>query len=174
MRDPVQPFSFAVKVGHVSANPITVHMEADERERAALAKTWGVLSVSAFSADFSVVRWKRDGIRLFGTVHAVLEQACVVTLEPIEQTIEEEIEVLFVPEGSKLARNEAVNGELIIDADAPDLPEVVAAEYAAMSIDQYPRKPGVGFVEHIESDGTEADARPSPFAVLKGWKGDSQ
>jgi uncharacterized metal-binding protein YceD (DUF177 family) len=117
-------------------------------------------------------------------VHAVLEQACVVTLEPIEQTIEEEIEVLFVPEGSKLARNEAVNGELIIDADAPDLPEVfagdtidagaVAAEYAAMSIDQYPRKPGVGFVEHIESDGTEADARPSPFAVLKGWKGDSQ
>lgn len=175
------PFSYKVKVGHVSHNPLEVHVEADERERKALAALWKVLSLEALSADLKIRRWKKDGVKVFGEIRGQVTQACVVTLEPVQSEIHEEIDQIFVPEGSSLARVPANDeGEMIIDPDGPDLPETFAgdtidvgaivAEFAAMGLDPYPRKPGVAFKEHIESSGEER--KPSPFAVLKGLKVD--
>ncbi len=73
------------------------------------------------------------------------------------------------------------SGEMVLDPDGPDLPETftgdtidagdIVAEFAALAIDPYPRKPGAEFQDHIEStDAT--DKKPSPFAVLKDWKKD--
>lgn len=178
-------YSFDVKVGHISANPINVRLDADERERQNLAETWSVSNVLSFSAELAVSRWKRDGVKVVGSVHTVVEQPCVVTLEPVQQTIEEPVNALFVPEGSKLARfDRSGEGEVIVDPDGPDLPETfsgdtidvgaAAAEFAAMAIDHYPRKDGTVFPGHIESapdaDDDESDRPPSPFAVLKDWK----
>jgi uncharacterized metal-binding protein YceD (DUF177 family) len=176
------PFSYGVKVGHISANPVTVHLKADERERAALAELWKVVSVEELSAEMQVARWKKDGVRLKGQVKARLTQACVVTLEPVESVIEEPFEQIFVPEGSKLARlmGNGDSSEMVLDPDGPDLPEmfegdtidagVTVAEFVALAIDPYPRKPGVEFADHIEADDSKADAKPNPFAVLKDWK----
>jgi uncharacterized metal-binding protein YceD (DUF177 family) len=183
MKSDDTPFSYAVKVGHISANPVEVTISADAAERAGLAKLWSVLDVKALTATFQVLRWKRDGVRLKGRVTADIVQACVVTLEPVEAHIDEPVEVVFVPEGSKLARMPVSNetGEMLLDPDGPDAPEiftgdtidagVVAAEHVALAIDPYPRKAGIDFSGHIES--TEKDDRkPSPFAVLKDWKKD--
>lgn len=178
--DETIPFSYAVKVGHVSANPIEVKITADAAECRALAEQWDLLGVKAFSAEMQIQRWKKDGVRLKGRVRAAIVQACVVTLEPVETELDEPIDAVFVPEGSKLARAPVVEGgEMLLDPDGPDSPEIfhgdtidagmVAAEYAAMAIDPYPRKEGVVFSAHVES--TEADDRkPSPFAALKDWK----
>ncbi|MFT4185587.1 MAG: DUF177 domain-containing protein [Rhizobium sp.] len=174
------PFSYPVKVGHISANPVEVHVEADERELAGLAKLWDVLSVEALAADLKISRWKRDGIRLKGNVRAKIVQACVVTLDPVESQIDEDFEQIFVPEDSKLARAPSMDaGEMVLDPDGPDLPETftgdtidagaVVAEFAALAIDPYPRKPGLAFEDHVEDTG-EDDKKPSPFAVLKDWK----
>lgn len=174
------PFSFPVKVGHVSVNPLTITLAADERERAALAAFWAVESVEALSAELAVTRWKRDGVRIAGRVHAALTQACVVTLEPVRTLIDEPIEVLFVPEGSRLARRETIeNGELVLDPEGPDLPETFVgdtidvgasvAEFAALGIDPYPRAPGA-HLDLPEEPADEAEKEPSPFAVLKDWK----
>ncbi|WP_099866247.1 YceD family protein [Pararhizobium haloflavum] len=176
------PFAYKINVGHVSANPLTVKMEADMTEREALARDWGVSAVLDFAATFEVVRWKRDGVRLTGTVKCRVEQPCVVTLEPVVQNIEEPVSATFVPDGSKLARmTDLSGGEIVIDAEGPDMPEpfagdvidagAVAAEFAAMAIDRYPRKPGVRFGEHIESRDDDGETAPSPFAALKDWKG---
>jgi hypothetical protein len=97
--------------------------------------------------------------------------------------IDEPFEQIFVPEGSKLARViSAENAELVLDPDGPDLPETfegdtidagdVVAEFAALSIDPYPRKPGVEFATHLEGDPDDRGGRPNPFAVLKDWKKD--
>jgi uncharacterized metal-binding protein YceD (DUF177 family) len=107
----------------------------------------------------------------------------VVTLEPVESTIDEHFEQTFVPEGSKLARivtNEV--SEMVLDPDGPDLPEVfsgdtidagaIVGEFAALAIDPYPRKPGVDFVDHIEGDAEDNAGRRNPFAALKDWKKD--
>ncbi|HEX8047901.1 DUF177 domain-containing protein [Rhizobium sp.] len=174
------PFSYPVKVGHISANPVEVRLKADSRELEGLAKLWNVLSVPKLEADLKIARWKRDGVRLKGNVRAKIVQACVVTLEPVESDIDEDFEQIFVPEGSKLARVPSVDaGEMVLDPDGADLPETftgdtidagaAVAEFAALAIDPYPRKPGIEFEDHIEDTG-EDDKKPSPFAVLKDWK----
>ncbi len=174
-------FSYPVKVGHVSANPLEVTLSADERERRALAKSWDVLGVDELSAVLSIHRWKKDAIRIRGRVTGRVSQACVVTLEPVEAMIDQEIDQIFVPEGSKLMRRPANDqAEMVLDPEGPDLPEVfegdtidagcVVAEFAALALDPYPRKPGVKFKPHIES--AEEDTKPSPFAALKDWKRD--
>lgn len=182
-KDDDAPFSYPVKVGHISANPVEVTISADAEERAGLARLWSVLEVKALSATFQVMRWKRDGVRLKGRVNADIVQACVVTLDPVESHIDEPVEVVFVPEGSKLARLpvSSETGEMLLDPDGPDAPEVftgdtvdagvVAAEHAALAIDPYPRKADVAFGDHIESTDKD-DRKPSPFAVLKDWKKD--
>ena len=175
-------FSYLVKVGHVSANPVQVHVEADERERAGLAELWKVEGVNRLAADLQIARWKKDGVRIKGHVSGEVVQACVVTLEPVVTTIEQEIDQIFVPEGSKLARIVLDGaGEMVLNPDGPDLPEqftgdtidagALVAEFAALDIDPYPKKAGVTFKEHIESRD-EAERKPSPFAVLKDWKKD--
>ena len=174
------PFSYRIRVGHVSHNPIEVRVEADERERLGLARLWDILGVSTLSAELKVRRWKKDGVKVTGTVHAEVTQACVVTLDPVEEVIDEEVEEIFVPEGSALARVPANDaGELVLDPDGPDLPELFVgdeidvgafvAEMVAMALDPYPRKPGIQFSGHTESDSAD-DRKPSPFAVLKGLK----
>lgn len=180
--DAGNPFSYIVKVGHVSANPVSVRLSADAAERLGLARLWQVEAVGSLSAELQIARWKKDGIRLRGIVEADIVQACIVTLEPVPSHIREEIDQIFIPEGSKLARvTTDAGGEMVIDPDGPDLPELfagdtidagtVVAEFAALAIDPYPRKGGVDFSDHIEDDGS-SDRRASAFSALKDWKKD--
>ncbi len=175
-------FSFEVKVSHVSANPITVRISADQADLKRLGQQWGVPQVLSFDAELVLGRWKRDGIRVKGHVSSSIVQDCVVTLDPVAQQIEEDFEAVFLPENSRLAkRGLDGNGEMFLDPGGPDLPEVfsgdsidvgaVAAEFAALSIDPYPRKEGLDYTDRLESDPAK-DKKPSPFAVLQGLKRD--
>lgn len=176
------PFSYVVKVGHISANPVTVTLSADDRELEGVARLWQVEAVKALSAELQIARWKKDGVRIKGRVVADIVQACVVTMEPIEAHIDEPLDQIFIPEGSKLARITLDGqGEMVVDPDGPDAPELfhgdsidagaVVTEFAALAIDPYPRKDGVDFKDHIEDDGAN-DRKPSAFSVLKDWKKD--
>jgi len=175
-------FSYEVKVSHVSANPITVRISADPADLKRLGRQWGVPEVLSFEVELELGRWKRDGIRVKGHVSSSIVQECVVTLEPVAQQIEEDLESVFLPEDSRLAKRTIDgNGEMFLDPDGPDLPELfsgdsidvgaVAAEFAALSIDAYPRKEGLDYTDRIESDST-SDKKASPFAVLQGLKRD--
>ncbi len=182
MNDEKPAFSYPVKVGNISANAVTVRMSADDRERAALAALWDVVAVESLTAELQINRWKKDGVRIRGRVAARIVQACVVTLEPVESQIDEAIDTIFVPEGSRLARIAANDtGEMFVDPEGPDLPDIftgdtidagtVVTEHAALAIDPYPRKDGAAFGERIEST-VDDDVRPNPFAALKDWKKD--
>jgi uncharacterized metal-binding protein YceD (DUF177 family) len=176
-------FSYLVKVGHISANPVTVTVEASPSELKDVAKLWQVLEVKSLRAELYLSRWKKDGVRMKGRVEAEIVQSCVVTLDPVESRIDEQLEQIFVPEGSKLARVAANDtAEMVLDPDGPDSPEVfagdaidvgdVVTEFAALAIDPYPRKPDVDFVDHLEGDTDGKSGKPNPFAVLKDWKKD--
>ena len=105
-------------------------------------------------------------MRIKGQVSGEIVQACIVTLEPVVSTIEQEIDQIFVPEGSKLARIVADGvGEMVLDPDGPDLPETFVGD----TIDA--GELVAEFAAHIES-ADEEDRKPSPFAVLKDWKKD--
>ncbi|SMD08772.1 DUF177 domain-containing protein [Rhizobium sp. RU36D] len=174
------PFSYLVKVGHISVNPVTVRIEADATERDGLARLWKVEAVNGLSAELQIARWKKDGVRIRGRLKGEITQACVVSLEPVVTTLNQEVDQIFVPEGSKLARIVTdESGEMVLDPDGPDLPETfvgdtidagaLVAEFAALDIDPYPRKPGAELPAALGEEAVEPK-RPSPFAVLKDWK----
>ncbi|KJS19828.1 MAG: metal-binding protein [Hoeflea sp. BRH_c9] len=174
------PFSFPVKVSNISANPVTVRISADAGDLKRLESQWGVSEVTGFEAKVELGRWKRDGVRVKGHVSSSIVQPCVATLEPVSQQIDEDFEAIFLPENSRLAiRTLDGNGEMFLDPEGPDLPETfsgdsldvgaIVAEFAALAIDSYPRKPGLDFSDRIESDPA-SDKNPSPFSVLQGLK----
>lgn len=171
--------SFPVPVQHVPHKGIEVTLTSDDKERAALAEAHGLEKVLSFSADFIIIPWKKRGIKIRGKIQAKIVQACVATLEPIENQIDEDVEVVLVPENSRLARIPTdENGEMLISADGPDIPEtfsgdkidvgLIAEEFFDLAIDPYPRKSGladsvsVTFGETEESDSDVV----SPFAGL--------
>jgi hypothetical protein len=57
-------------------------------------------------------------VKVEGRVEALIVQECVVTLDPVEEGIDEEVSALFLPEGSKLALPQrSAEGEIILDAE---------------------------------------------------------
>lgn len=182
MTSDVLALSYPVPVLHLSPKGVTVKIGTDERERAALAANHGLESVKSFAAEFLVTPWKKDGIRIRGRIDAEIVQLCVATLEPIDSTIAEEVDTLFVPENSRLAKIQLdESGELLLDAEGDDAPEVfsgdridlggVAEEFFELAIDPYPRKAEAAASEDgvVFADETP-DAKVSPFAGLADWQ----
>lgn len=183
--DVPSPISQKINVLKLPAKGLNVKIEPDEKALAALAQHMDVLSISSFSANLNIKRWHKDGVRVSGPLTAKLHQACVITLEPVEETVSEEINAVFVPETSKLAKPD-VSGEaneLLIDAEGDDVPEVfqspfldvgaIAAEFFALEINPYPRIDGAEeeaqkFAE--TSSSGESDAKENPFASLAALK----
>ena len=168
--EPRSPVSFDVNVARLPAKGMPVVIEADPRQRIDLAKVHGVLSVERFHADLHVSSWKRNGVKVSGTVEADITQECVVTLEPVQNHIRDEVSSVFLPEDSKLGRQGfGTGGEILLDADGPDSPETfsgdtidvgaLAEEFFGLAIDPYPRKPGVELETALE-EPAEPSAAP--------------
>ncbi|PHP66887.1 metal-binding protein [Zhengella mangrovi] len=177
--DTRSPVSWRVHVARLPDKGMPVTWAADEESRAALAAEHGLEAVDAFAVDLLVTRWKKDGVRVTGTVTADIVQLCVVTLDPLKNHIEEEINAVFVPEGSRLARMEDPSGEILVDAEGEDAPEpfagdsvdvgALAEEHFELAIDPYPRKPDAHLPQDVEP---QPEDKPNPFAKLAVLKGD--
>ena len=161
------PVSFAVHVARLPRKGVRVTIDADADQRAALAATHGLMSVDDFRADLDVTAWKKGGVKVEGRVVARIVQECVVTLEPVEETIDEAVSGLFVPEGSKLALpKRSAEGEILLDAEGEDGPELfsgdtvdvgqLAEEFFALGINPYPRRAGVA----VNTDGDDEKRGP--------------
>ncbi|MCO6392692.1 DUF177 domain-containing protein [Aliihoeflea aestuarii] len=173
------PISFPVNVLRLPASGMPVKFEADDEQRLALAKTHDLVEVKSLGVDLSVANWKRDGVKVTGTVRAAIVQSCVVSLEPVDAVVDADIHALFVPEGSRLARPDVLEGgEMLLDAEGEDGPEpfsgdtidvgALAEEFFALGIDPYPRKAGAGPSPAV-ADGNEE--RGPLYEKLKALKG---
>lgn len=157
MTSTTSPISFRVKILRLPEKGLPVTIRPDEETCAALARLHGLVAVKSFHAELMVSNWKRDGIEVRGRVRAEVVQTCVATLEPLDEKVDEQIEGLFVPQRSKLARFDLDGeGELVLDPDGPDLPEIFegdsidvgafAEECFGVALEPYPRKPEVDTV----------------------------
>ena len=147
-------------------------LDADEAERAALAKAAEILSVPKFSARIVLKKLSPTRFSLHYDVAAEILQACVVTLEPLAARITQD----FVRELHHTPNLNRVTKEVIVTPGDDELPDEIeslhydlmgpALEEFLLALDPYPRCPGVAVDPHAH-----ADAPPeSPFAVLKGLK----
>jgi hypothetical protein len=148
------PVSFRASVVRLPKKGMPVVIDASPEQRAALAREHGLLDVKNFHADLVVSPWKRDGVSVSGRVEGDIVQECVVTLEPIDARIDEEVSAVFIPEGSNLERYDRLStAEMILDPEGPDAPEsfsgthidvgALAEQFFALGIDPYPRKEGI-------------------------------
>ncbi len=144
-------------------------LAANEDTRAQLAKLAGLRTLPRLEATFDVARHGARGLRITGRVAATVGQACVVTLEPIDNEVEEDVNLVFAPPRERPADadgDDAATESLDLDAPEPLIGDIIdlgaiATEFLLLGIDPYPRKPGTKF-EPPPLD----DAGAHPFAAL--------
>lgn len=176
--EPAQsPIAYPVTVSILPTGGFPVRVDANEDERAALAAAHGLLAVESFVAELEFKRWRRDGVRLRGTIRARIVQECIVTLEPVAADLDIPVDAVFLPEGSPLRNPVDEDGAIIVDPEGPDSPETfeggmidageVCEEFFELAIDPYPRAPGARLdVEKSAGNGDGEDTDDNPFARL--------
>jgi hypothetical protein len=142
---------------------------ADAIARDAIATSAGLRALPRLEAAFDVSRHGTGGLHVVGRVCATVGQLCVVTLDPIENEIEEMVDLVFVP-GAASALDDAASRVAVVEA-AEETPEpllgdtvdlgAIATEFLMLGIDPYPRKPGAVFEAPPVEDKAE-----HPFAAL--------
>ena len=148
------PFVRLVRVDALPKDAMSQVIEANAAERAALATLNGLVGIASLKADLRLTRAGRGAVRVRGDVSAEVTQTCVVTLEPIEACVREEVDVRFAEPGLERTGgmlNVADKSELL-DLGAEDPPDPIdngridlgalVAEFLALGLDPYPRKPG--------------------------------
>ncbi|MDJ0612179.1 MAG: DUF177 domain-containing protein [Rhizobiaceae bacterium] len=154
--------------------------DADAADLQEISSEIGVEKVSEFAAKLLARPWNKGGMALKGELVVNLEQACVVTSEPVPATLNVNIDRKYLPVG-KTIRREKTNedGELVIDPDASDLPDEFSGdtinlweailEEIVLELDPFPRTPNAEIsVEYLPEDdaNSAAEQTHSPFAEL--------
>ena len=106
---------------------------------------------------------------MVGRVSATVGQICVVTLDPIENEVEEVVDLVFVPNAAPAAGDAPDREALRVATDEAPEPLLgdmvdlgaIATEFLILGIDLYPRKPDAVFQAPPIEDKTE-----HPFAAL--------
>ena len=157
---------------HEKARPTPEQMQA-------IADQFDLLEAPDLAFEADIAPWRGGGAIMRGTIKGAVVQPCVVTLEPVSDTLDEVFEARFVPEGSPLSKPRLTSdAEMVVDPEGDDTPETFSGdtldlgaiwlEFLALSLDPYPR------VEGASLDEPEVEARPSPFAALAALKDDTQ
>ena len=169
------PWRVPVTVAQVPATGLHREIEASARERGAMAEVAGLREVLSAHASFDVMPKSGGRVHVTGVVRARIGQTCVVTLDPIESDIDEEIDLMFAPpeEVRHLADLIEEGQDDSEDAEIPEPPEAIvdgiidlgrlATDALFLGIDPYPRKPDAVFEPQVE----ELDPEDHPFAALK-------
>jgi uncharacterized metal-binding protein YceD (DUF177 family) len=150
-------------------------LEADADVRAAVAKAAGLRDLPRLAASFDVTRRGADGLHVAGTVSATVGQTCVVTLDAVDNEVEETVDLTFVPQQAAETtdddetekpepRDVKWNDPEPLIGGAIDL-GAIATEFLILGLDPYPRKPGAVF-QPPHDDKPD----PGPFAGLAKLK----
>lgn len=163
---PAPEFTRMIDVSRLAAGEKVCDIAATPSERAALAARFGLLDLARLTASVKVSRIVGGFVRLEADLSADVVQSCVVTLDPVANTVEEHFSLLY---GAAAEEGEA---EIILSGEAEiveplgdgviDIGEVVAQQLS-LALDPYPHKPGAT-VEAMQESGLQ-----SPFAALAKW-----
>ena len=152
-------------------------ISADAEVRSAIAAVAGLRELPRLDASFEVTRQGADAVHVVGRISATVGQNCVVSLEPLANEIEEDIDLLFAPPAPSSEHkpvdddnSEKPAGRVRHNLDGPE-PLIagtvdlgaLAIEFLILGLDPYPRKPGAVF-----EPPHEVKPDPSPFAALAG------
>lgn len=157
-----------VRVADVPATGLHLTLVADESVRAAVAALADLRDIARLEATVDISH-QGEGLRATGTVSATVGQTCVITLDPVENDVEETFDVIFAPGGGAApaapvdGNDEPVAGTEPLEALVNEVADIgaVLTEFLLLGIDPYPKKPGAVFAPPSENDD-----EAGPFAAL--------
>ena len=166
------PWRVPIAVAQIPETGLHREIEADQAVRDAMADVGGLREVLLAQASFDVTPQSGGRFHVAGHVRARIGQTCVVTLEEIENDMDEAVDLVFAPP-EQIPQMAALIDEAEEDEEVPDPPEPiengtidlgrVATDALLLAVDPYPRKPGAVFEPMVEA----ADPEDHPFAALK-------
>jgi len=165
-------FSRPLRIDTLGTVPRHISIGADEAERSALAKRFGIPAIERLSAEAAVTR-DGDLIVAAGTLSAAVTQSCVATNAAVAETIEEEFRIDFrpqpsgVPEEDEIELSEGEMDVVFYEGSAIDLGEAVA-ETLSLSLDPYPRAPDAETV--LREAGVKSEEEAGAFGALAGLR----
>jgi uncharacterized metal-binding protein YceD (DUF177 family) len=177
---PADPWRAFVNVAQIPDKGLHRDIEADGATRSAMADIAGLREIAFVRASFELSLRSGGRVHVKGQLTARIGQTCVVTLEPVENDIDEEIDLIFAPAEQIIEMTEHFGGDDDdVETGEAELPEPaepivngiidlgrLATDVLFLAIDPYPRKPGAIFEQQI----TAADPEDHPFAALKALK----
>jgi uncharacterized metal-binding protein YceD (DUF177 family) len=167
-----------VDVDRMGPNGTALEIVASDSERAALTKRFGFLGLPVFSARVTVDRRPGGHVVVEGRLRGKIVQACILTLDPVSQDLDEAFRIVF--KQGLAEEKDPESGEALVSAqvDAPeplpgnmlDVGEIVA-EQLSLAADPYPRKHGAKLEDVLpkpRKDGRHGrhEPRRHPFAGL--------
>jgi len=150
---------------------------ANAAEIEAIARLLELVRLGGLSLHYRFRHGGGGRLQLSGRLRADLTQTCVVTLEPLDTTIDVPVEIEFWPEG--LLKPPLTDEEPASVAALEELEPIVAGridlgrvayETLATSLDPYPKREGASFDWSQPEPGEAQDAKTGPFAALAGLK----
>jgi hypothetical protein len=171
--DRADPWSVPIVVAQIPDTGLHRDFEAGQAVRDRMAEVGGLREIMSANASLDVTPKGGGRIQVAGRVRARIGQICVVSLDPIENDIDEAIDLIFAPPEQIPELADLVDDGAESDTEIPDPPEPiengvidlgrVATDALFLAVDPYPRKPDVVFEPPVVAD----DPDDHPFAALK-------
>lgn len=181
------PSNEAIEVEQVLPRPLAVStiprngyqttLTLNDDEKAAVCTFYNLLEVLRFEADITLTKRTTTKFIVEGRLKAEVHQPCVVSLAPVETIIDEDINLVLLPEDEfeRFLERKDEDGSLIIslEDDIPDTYQgdkvelgVLVLEHLALGLNPYPQAEGA----ELEEGADDGELRQNPFAGLASLK----
>lgn len=177
--DPAPEFSVEIDLDSIGDEPREVDLEANQEEKTALARRFGLISLGSLEAHLVLV-WLKPGwiLSVSGRISADVTQSCVVSLDPVPAAVTEEVDIIFARDSANMDGIVDPEDVEALEGESLDIGEIVAEELS-LALDPYPRHPdldpaalelGPGASLVTEEEASAAPKRANPFDVLADLK----
>ena len=172
---PASLLTWTHTIKSVGPRGVTVNRQATAAECEQLRSNLDVVAVEQFHARYTLTQQSGAAVLLAGGFTAKLTQACIVTLEPVSQTLDEEFAVTFAPPHKVAEPGTAERSVLeepdieVLTGDTIDAGRVLF-ELLSAAIDPYPRKDTAQFDWQDPKSGPDVAEALNPFAALSKFK----
>lgn len=176
-------FSRIVNLDLVEKKPIEKNIEASKEECLLLAERFSIIEVISLKANCFLNRRKQKetgDYLLRVKMDAEIIQSCVVTLNNVYESINEEFSIIFQKKSPRSDNNNE-SQEVVFNIDDDDIEYIenndvdlggYVAEYLSLNMNTYPRQNDIksqelGYKILREDEVVEKSEKKNPFAVLK-------
>ncbi|MEM6781406.1 MAG: hypothetical protein AAF569_06040 [Pseudomonadota bacterium] len=185
-------WSYRIDADDINDKPQSFYLSADEQECKDIARRLNVDSIERLEATLNISREAAGQIYVEGSLKSKVIQKCVVSMDPVEDWIEEEFDAWFADkeqtvsfvEAKKNRETKKGHAEVEITEEHED-PEPLhdgfieagelVTQYLSLAINPYPHAEGATheYGDDAIPSSEPSEARKNPFEALKNWKGKS-